>query len=154
MAYFVKLLGASDMPLSNEPWGEREINEKVRFPPKPPPDDVSAGDELVYNAVGGHKRVFATARVEGPPELNGRHENPVIAKRYPYASPVTVRPDTKLRFVSSGPPLADVGAALQGQIGQGVSHFEIDKPEFERAVILLRKARIDEDARIKKGWRP
>jgi hypothetical protein len=123
VTYFVKLLGASDMPMRDHPWPEREINEEVRFPPKPPPKDVTKGDVLVYYAVGGFRRIFAVARIDGPPILNPRHENPVIAKRYPYAAPVSLQPDVKLEYVSSGPELKDVGRDLQSKIGQGVSSF-------------------------------
>src|SRR3954452_647753 len=120
MTYFVKMLGATDMPMPNDAWGSRGDNERdVRFPPKPAPTDVSSGDYLVYYAVGGYKRVFATARVEGPPKLSEEHPNPVIAKRWPYAVPVSVRPDTKVKYVSSGPALTDIGPSLQSRVGQG-----------------------------------
>jgi hypothetical protein len=154
VTYFVKMLGASDMPLANEPWSEREINEEVRFLPKPPPTDVSRGDELLYYAVGGSKRIFAAAYVEEAPALNHLHKNPVIGERYPYASPVTVPEATKLQYVSSGPELSAVGGGLQSQIRGGVSHFEIGKREFDRALVLLRRAKDDEDRKIASGWRP
>ena len=154
MTYFVKLLGSTDMPMSNSPWGEREINEEIRFPASPPPKEVTPGDELIYYAVGGYKRVFAAARVEGEPVLSDKHENPVVAKRWPYAAPVKIRPDTKLEYVSSGPGLNEITPGLQSKIGHGVSHFEIGKPEFDRAVALLRRAKTDEDRKIRTGWRP
>jgi hypothetical protein len=155
VTYYVKMLGSTDLPMPNEPWGTRgDIADEVRFPPKPAPTDVSAGDELVYYAVGGYKRVFATARIEEPPQLSDVHPNPVVAKRWPYAARVSVRPSTKLRYVSSGPMLEEVGAGLQGKVGHGVSHFEIGRPEFERAVQLLTKAKADEDRKIKGGWQP
>ena len=154
MTYHVKMLGASDMPMANHPWSEREINQEVRFPPKPKPVHISKGDELLYYAVGGYKRVFASARVEAPPALNDVHENPVIAKRWPYASPVSLRPEVKLEYVSSGPLLADIGPGLQEQVGHGVSDFEIGRPQFEKALDLLRKAKVEETRKLKTGWRP
>jgi hypothetical protein len=154
VTYFVKMLGATDMPMRNHPWPEREINEEVRFPPKPAPKDVTKGDVLVYYAVGGYKRIFAVAHVEGQPVLNDRHENPVIARRYPYAAPVSLRPDVKLEYVSSGPELSEVGRDLQSKVQHGVSHFEIGKPEFDRALELLRKAKTEETRKLKTGWTP
>ena len=154
MTYYVKLLGSTDMPMANYPWDEDEMRREVRFPPKPPPADVSPGDELVYYAVGGFKRVFATARVEELPQINNIHSNPTVARRWPYAAAVRLRPDTKLTYVTSGPELDDITPGLQQKVGHGVSHFEIGKPEFERAVSLLRQKKMDEDQKIKTGWKP
>ena len=154
MTYFVKMIGASDMPLSNEPWSEREINVEVRFPKRPVPKDVGPGDELVYYAVGGYKRVFATVRVEETPKPNDNHTNRVIAERYPYAARVAVRPSTKLAYVSSGPELNEITPGLQSNVRKGVSHFEIGRTEFDRAVSLLQKSKAEEDQKLKSGWRP
>jgi hypothetical protein len=155
VAYFVKLLGAHDRPMPNDAWGQDGVqpDDEVRFPPKPPPTDVAPGDELVYYAVGGYKRLFGTVRVETAPTLV-HHNNPVVEKRWPYLSKVTVRPDTKVRYVSSGPELEAIGVGLQEQIDQGVSHFEIGRPEFDRAVQLLRRAQDEEARKLKSGWRP
>jgi hypothetical protein len=151
VSYFVKLLGSSDMPMPNEAFGrDEEMNSEVRFP-KPEPKDVHRGDELVYYAVGGYKRIFASARLEEEPVLNAVHSNPVIAKRWPYAAPVTLRPETKLKFVSSGPLLEEVGPDLQTKIGHGVSHFEIGRAQFDRALSLLRKAKDEEARRLRTG---
>jgi hypothetical protein len=155
MTYFVKMLGSTDMPMPNDAWGRRtEIATEVRFPAKPPPTDVGPGDELVYYAVGGYKRVFATVRVESEPEPDRPHENPVIAKRWPYAAGVSLNPTTRLKYVSSGPELSAIGRGLQDQVHQGVSHFEMGRPEFDRAVSLLRQAKNVEEQKLKTGWRP
>jgi hypothetical protein len=155
MTYFVKMLGSTDMPMPNDAWGHgTDPEDEIRFPANPAPNDVAPGDELVYYAVGGYKRVFATARVESPPELSDVHANPVIAKRWPYAAKVSVNPSTKLKYVSSGPELAEIGPGLQEQVRHGVSHFEIGRPEFDQAVQLLRKAKTAEDRKLKTGWRP
>ena len=151
MTYFVKLLGLSEMPMPNLAFGrDEEMNKEVRFP-RPEPKDVMPGDELVYYAVGGYKRIFGVARVEESPKQNHVHSNPVVAKKWPYAARVALRPDTKLRYVSSGPLLEEVGRSL---LGHGVSHFEIGAPEFARAVSLLRKAKAEEDSKLKSGWTP
>lgn len=155
MTYYVKMLGSSDMPMPNHPWGARnDAEDEVRFPPRPAPAGISPGDELVYYAVGGYKRVFATARVETAPKLSDVHPNRVVAKRWPYAAKVSLRPTTKLEYVSSGPELTDVAPGLQDQVGHGVSHFEIGRAEFERAVQLLQRAKAEETRKLKTGWRP
>jgi hypothetical protein len=154
VTYYVKLLGASDLPMPNDWWGNRhDLEEEVRFP-APEPKEITPGDELIFYAVGGFKRIFAGARVKSRPELRELHANPVIAKRWPFAVDADLNPSARVRFVSSGPELAAVGAGLQGQIGHGVSHFEIGWPEFERAIQLLRKAHYDEEQKLKTGWRP
>ena len=151
MSYFVKLLGSSDMPMPDRAFArDEEMNKEVRFP-RPEPTDVRQGDELVYYAVGGFKRIFATARLDEEPVLNPVHSSAIIAKRWPYAARVSLRPETRLEFVSSGPRLEDISPGLQSKIGHGVSHFEIGRPEFERAVSLLRKAKVVEDQKLKTG---
>jgi len=127
--------------------GRDELDDEVRFP-KPLPKEITPGDELVYYAVGGFKRIFATARVTTAPVLRPEHANPVIAKKWPFASDAELDPSTRMRRVSNGPLLADVSPALQEKIGHGVSHFEIGRPEFERAVKLLRQAQIKENQKI------
>jgi hypothetical protein len=155
MAYYVKLLGSSDMPMPNHPWGpSRDPGEGVRFPAQPKPTEIAVGDELVYYAVGGYKRIYATARVESKAVINDVHPNPVIAKRWPYEAKVSLRPSTKLEYVSSGPELNDVSPGLQARVQHGVSHFEIGRPEFDRAVQLLQRAQAEEQRRLKTGWRP
>jgi hypothetical protein len=155
MTYYVKLLGSTDMPMSNHPWGVRnDVEDEVRFPARPAPTEISSGDELVYYAVGGYKRVFATARVEAAPKLSDVHPNPVVAKRWPYAAKVALRPSTKLEYVSSGPELSEIGPGLQEHVGHGVSHFEIGRAEFECAIRLLERARVEEARKLKTGWRP
>lgn len=155
MTYYVKMLGASDMPMPNHPWGRPgDAEDEVRFPPKPSPVNISPGDELVYYAVGGYKRVFATARVETAPKLGDVHPNAIVAKRWPYVAKVALRPSTKLVYVSSGPELTQIAPGLEEQVGHGVSHFEIGRLEFDRAVQLLQRAQAEEARKLKSGWRP
>src|SRR5690348_14837682 len=104
MTYFVKLLGSSDMPMEDD-WlgcGRQDLEDEVRFP-KPQPKDVTPGDHVVYYAVGGFKKIFATARIETLPEERPQHANPVIAKRWPYASDALLDPSTRMKKVSNGP---------------------------------------------------
>jgi hypothetical protein len=155
VSYFVKLLGSSDFPMPDDAFDrDPEMSYEVRFPKGSPPSDVAPGDELVYYAVGGFKRIFASARVDGPAVLNAVHSNPEVARRWPYAAPVSLRPETRLDRVSAGPELAEVGPGLQQKVGHGVSHFEIGRAEFDRALSLLRKAKLAEAARAKAGASP
>jgi SAM-dependent methyltransferase len=63
LSYYVKLLGAGDMPLGKTPFRDREdLLTRVRFPKDQFPRATRRGDELVYYAVGGYKRLFAVAR--------------------------------------------------------------------------------------------
>ena len=154
MTFYVKMLGSTDMPMPNHPWGHRnDAEDEVRFPAKPAPVEISPGDELVYYAVGGYKRVFATARIEAAPKLTAAPKT-VIEKRWSYVAKASLRPSTKLQYVSSGPELTQIGPGLQGQVGHGVSHFEIGRDEFERAVTLLQRAQAEETKKLKTGWTP
>src|SRR4051812_22733442 len=92
MTYFVKLLGSSEWPMPDDPWGrDPELHAEVRLPAKPPPTNVARGGELIYYAVGGMKCIFGASRVENIPVLNPKHSNPQVAKQWPYASPVELR---------------------------------------------------------------
>src|SRR4051812_24195017 len=114
------MLGSTDMPMPNDAWGGRtDLQDEVRFPARPVPNEISPGDELVYYAVGGYKRIFATARIESSPQLNDSHPDPVIAKRWPYAARASLRPSTRLVYVSSGPELSAVAPCLQERVAHG-----------------------------------
>jgi hypothetical protein len=154
VTYFVKLLGSKDWPMPDDAWDrDPEMWKEVRFPKGAPPRDVSAGDELIYYAVGGYKRIFGASRLDGPAVQNLVHSNPEIARRWPYAAPVTVREDARIERVQNGPLLSEVGPGLQQQIGEGVSHFEIGRPDFDRAISLLRKAKAAEKLKVTPGAR-
>ena len=150
MTYFVKLLGSSDSPMPDEPWDrDPEMHYEVRFPPKPPPTDVTRGDELIYYAVGGTKCIFGASRVEGDPVLNPIHSDPEIARRWPYSAPISLRPSACVSRLSAAPLLELVAQGLQTNIGHGVSHFEIGHSEFEKAIRLLVRAK-DADDRVRR----
>ena len=148
MTYYVKLLGDGAMP--DRPWTRAHPPDAtVRFPSSPAPSEIRPGDELVYYAVGGSKRIFATARVESAPVLGDIPPNDRIAKKWPYVVEVSLRPSTKLEYVSSGPLLSDVDHALQEKVRHGVSHFEIGREQFRRAMQLLERAKTDESRRLR-----
>jgi hypothetical protein len=142
MTYFVKLLGSHDWPMPDDPWGrDAEMHREVRFPGKPPPTDVTRGDEFIYYAVGGTKCIFGASRAEGDPVLNPTHSNPEVARRWPYAAPILLRKSACVPRLSVAPLLASVAPGLQDNVGQGVSHFEIGHSEFTKALRLLERAK-------------
>ena len=83
--------------------------------------------------------------------MNPVHSIPVVAKKWPYAAPIAIRPSTQLQRVSSGPELSQVGSGLQEKIHHGVSYFEVGAAEFERAVSLPQQAKAIEDSKIRQG---
>jgi hypothetical protein len=66
---YVKMIGASDLPLDNDPFIQiPSLATRVRFPRDQFPRDMKKGDELLYYAVGGYKKLFAQVRLTGDPE--------------------------------------------------------------------------------------
>jgi hypothetical protein len=62
VANWVKLIGASDLPVPNAVFREiPSLAELVRFPKGQFPTDMRKGDALLYYAVGGYKKVFAAS---------------------------------------------------------------------------------------------
>src|SRR4051794_17123599 len=86
---YVKTIGASDLPLPNDPFiSDPELLDLVRFPRDQFPRDMHKGDELVYYAVGGYKKIFAIVRLaEDPrrdvPSTSSRTAASEIARRWP-----------------------------------------------------------------------
>src|SRR4051794_25392317 len=119
------------------------MHTEVRFPSKPPPTDVTRGDELIYYAVGGTKCIFGASRVEEDPVLNPLHSNREVARRWPYAAPIELRKSACVPRLSAAPLLASVAPNLQDSVGQGVSHFEIGHSEFTKALRLLERAKLN-----------
>jgi hypothetical protein len=152
VTYYVKMIGASDLPLTNTPFADiPSLLNRVRFPRDQFPHYMTPGDELVYYAVGGYKGLFAIAELAGPPERDIPISDPVVMKRWPHAADVRIR--IRLDEVTSGPQLTEVSPSLQREVHQGVSHFEIGRPEFDRAYELLRKAKAAEDLRARAAHR-
>lgn len=140
MACFLKMIGASDLPLPNDPFVARpELRTQVRFPRDQFPAEMKAGDELLYYAVGGYKKVFAVARLEAAPQRDVPVGDSNIFKRWPHAAPITLGPH--LEYVEFAPDLTLVDRGLQERIHQGVSHFPISSAQYSRALSLIQAAR-------------
>jgi hypothetical protein len=69
---------------------------------------------------------------------------PVVARRHELPS--------RARGVSEARKLERREARFG--VDQGVSHVEIGRAEFDRAVQLLQRAKAVEDRKLKSGWRP
>lgn len=140
MAYWVKLIGASDLPVPNAAFEEiPSLANLVRFPRDQFPEDISRGDGLLYYAVGGYKRLFAAVHLTEDPRRDVPGADPAIYKRYPHAATVQLGPH--LDYVEFGPELAAIDPKLQGEIRQGVSHIAISSTQFDQGVRLIIAAR-------------
>ena len=141
MAYWLKMIGASDWPLGDYPFEDRpSLKSEVRFPSSQFPGRlIGKGDSLVYYAVGGWKRVFAIVQLTGEPKRGVPSGDPVIDKRWPHAADVLLTP-YYVEPLSRAPLLTDISRSLQSQIQQGVSHLPMGAPEFERAREAIRRA--------------
>jgi hypothetical protein len=138
---YVKMIGASDLPLPNDPFIRiPSLRTLVRFPRDQFPRDMNRGDELVYYAVGGYKKLFAVARLLEDPRRDVPAGDPAIFKRWPHAAPVELGPH--LEYVEYGPDLADVNPQLIREIRQGISHFPISPSDYATALRLIMKARL------------
>jgi hypothetical protein len=154
-SYFVKMIGASDLPLANDPFVQiPSLSTLVRFPRDQFPRDIKKGDELLYYAVGGYKKLFAQVRLVGDPEREvptGAPERGVpsgeIFRRWPHAA--AVDRGAYVDCVEFGPDLAEVNPRLTDEIRQGVSHFSISSADFDKAVQLIRKGRLLQDKSLR-----
>jgi hypothetical protein len=146
MQHWVKLIGASDLPLPNDPFvRDPSLYEWVRFPRDQFPREINKGDELVYYAVGGYKKLFAIARLTAEPQRDVPARHATIFKRWPHAARVEIGPH--LQYVEFGPDLGAVDPRLMDEIHQGVSHFRITPEQYANAVRLILRARGAEKAR-------
>ncbi len=97
MTGWVKLVGASDLPLPNHPFVQiPSLCEEIRFPRDHFPRDMSIGDEMLLYAVGGYKKIFAAMRVEEEPQRDVGGTEPWIVKRWPHAVRVHLGPHVDL----------------------------------------------------------
>jgi hypothetical protein len=136
MTRWVKLVGASDLSLPNDPFVRiPSLREEIRFPRDQFPRDMSRGDELLLYAVGGYKKIFAAVRLEEEPRRDVGGTEPWILKRWPHAVRVHLGPHVDL--VEHGPDLAAVNPHLLDEIRQGVSHFPISAADYETGIRLL-----------------
>jgi hypothetical protein len=145
--YYVKMIGASDLPLANDPFVQiPSLAYLVRFPRDQFPRDMKKGDELLYYAVGGYKKLFAQVRLTDDPKRDvptGAPErgipNAEIVRRWPHAAPVERGPHVD--YVEFGPDLWDINPRLMDEIHQGVSHFAITSTDFDKGVRLINKGK-------------
>lgn len=142
------MIGASDLPLHNDPFVQiPSLARLMRFPRDQFPRDMEKGDELLYYAVGGYKKLFAQVRLTGDPQRDvptGDPERGIpsgeIFRRLPHAATVDLRPHGD--YVEFGPDLSDVNPRLMDEIHQGVSHFPISSSDFDKAVRLINKSKL------------
>jgi hypothetical protein len=152
---YVKMIGASDLPLHNDPFVQiPSLARLVRFPRDQFPHDMKKGDELLYYAVGGYKKVFAQVRLTGDPERDvptGDPERGIpsgeIFRRWPHAAAVDLGPHVD--YVEFGPYLSDVNPRLMDEIHQGVSHFPISSSDFDKAVQMINKGKLEQAKRTR-----
>lgn len=106
-AYYIKMIGAHDMPLPNDPFIQRpDLKDLVRFPRDQFPKEMSKGDELLYYAVGGYKKIFAHARLAEDPRRDVPTPDHEIFRRWPHGAAIELGPH--LDYVEFGPDLWDV----------------------------------------------
>jgi hypothetical protein len=149
------MIGASDLPLPNDPFVEiPSLARLVRFPRDQFPRNIKRGDELLYYAVGGYKKLFAQARLTGDPERDvpvGDPErgvpNSEIFRRWPHAATVQLGPHVD--YVEFGPDLWDVNPRLMDEIHQGVSHFDVSRADFDKAVRLINMGKLAQSKRLR-----
>jgi hypothetical protein len=142
VAYWLKMIGASDWPLGDYPFRDRpSLKSEVRFPRDQFPGRlIGTGDSLVYYAVGGWKRIFAVVELVEDPQRDIPSGDSRVDKRWPHAARVLLTPYW-VEPLSGAPLLTDVSRSLQSEIHQGVSHLPMGAPEFDGAKAALRRAR-------------
>jgi hypothetical protein len=147
------MIGAGDFQLTPHPFDDehrQEMRSEVRFPRDKFPHQMTPGDEFIYYAVG-YQRIFAQARMEGPAVRDVPHPHPEVRRRWPHAGPIKLGPHVE--DLANAPSLRQVSQALQDQIHQGVSYLPMGRPEFDRAVELIRKAQTAEQMKAKQRMR-
>ncbi len=128
----------------------------MRFPRDQFPHDMKKGDELLYYAVGGDKKLFAQVRLTGDPERDvptGDPErgipNSEVFRRWPHAATVDLGPHVD--YVEFGPDLWDINPRLMEEIHQGVSHFPIGSSDFDKAVRLINRGKLEQARRSRQA---
>lgn len=135
----MKLVGSSDLPLPNDPFiAIPSLRETIRFPRDQFPRDMARGDEMLLYAVGGYKKIFASARATADPARDVPGASATVLKRWPHAVQIELGPH--INYVEYGPDLTDISRRLASEIRQGVSHFPISPSEYQLGVRLIRKA--------------
>jgi hypothetical protein len=133
------MIGASDLPLPNDPFIQiPSLKTLVRFPRDQFPTGMTKGDELLYYAVGGYKKLFAQVRLAEDPRRDVPTSDKEVYRRWPHGAEIELGPH--LDWVEFGPDLWSVNPRLVDEIHQGVSHFPIGQADFDTAVRLIRQA--------------
>jgi hypothetical protein len=99
---------------------------------------MARGDEMLLYAVGGYKKIFASARTTADPERDVPGASATVFKRWPHAVQIELGPH--INYVEYGPELTDIRPDIAGEIRQGVSHFPISASDYQVGVRLIRKA--------------
>jgi hypothetical protein len=149
------MVGASDLPLPNDPFIQiPSLARLVRFPRDQFPSEMKKGDELLYYAVGGYKKLFAQVRLAGDPKRDVPISEPErgvpkreIFRRWPHAAPVDLGPHVD--YVEFGPDLWDINPRLMDEIHQGVSHFPISAADLAKAVRLINTGKLEQTKRAR-----
>jgi hypothetical protein len=147
VSYWLKMIGADDFKLEKRPfddWNRQELLTQVRFPPGKAPRDLAVGDEFVYYAVG-YYRVFAISRLTGHVEQGVSHPHPEVRRRWPDAAPIHLGPH--LNELANAPLLREISPSLLDQIRKGTTILPMGRPEYDRAVAAIRRAREAEELR-------
>lgn len=140
------MIGASDLPLPNDPFIRiPSLRKLVRFPRDQFPREMKRGDELLYYAVGGYKKLFAVARLAEDPRRDVPASDPNIYRRWPHGAQIELSPH--LDYVEFGPDLRAVNPRLLDEIRQGVSHFPISQTDFDKGARLIQKAKVAQGAK-------
>jgi hypothetical protein len=143
---YVKMIGASDLPLPNDPFIQIPgLKTLVRFPRDQFPREMETGDELLYYAVGGYKKLFAQVRLAEDPRRDVPTSDSEVFRRWPHGAAIELGPH--LDYVEFGPDLWDVNPRLMDEIHQGVSHFPINQRDFDLGVRLIQRAKLVQASR-------
>ena len=131
-AFWLKLIGSTENP-RRTPY-ERDY---VHFPTKP--SGITPGDRLLLYAVGGLKRVFATAEVTS--EVHASDE-----QRWPYR--LNVRYEVNVSPVD-GVHIDNLSSPrdLLAPIRRGKSYFRITPELYDQADAELRRVRTQDKGR-------
>jgi hypothetical protein len=89
MTKYLKLIGATDWPLHEQdhPFTKYpSFAAEVPFPKIPNLDHLGRGDELMYYAVGGTKRVFGIVSLTESPTPKYAGKTGPVDKRWPNAA--------------------------------------------------------------------
>jgi hypothetical protein len=116
---------------------------------------MKKGDELLYYAVGGYKKLFAQVRLTGDPKRDVPISQPErgvpnreIFRRWPHAAPVELGPHVD--YVEFGQIFGIFNPRLMDEIHQGVSHFPISAADLAKAVRLINKGKLEQTKRARR----